>query len=211
MAGAFQQFEQSRKMVSPMRFFKPLFIASLALVLSAASMAATIQLAGVKVEDHNVVADSKLQLNGAGIRSKFFIKIYVGELYTSKKVHTLNELLAAPGPKRLRMTFLREVDSAPLGKLFTRGIEDNVPKENLSKLVPSIIRMGGIFSAIKSFQPGETIVLDWVPESGLNIIIKDKLWPETFKEPQFYAAMMAIWMGPNPGDWKLKDAMLDVK
>ncbi len=194
-----------------MRFFKPLLIASLALVLSAASMAATIDLAGVKVEDHNMVANTNLQRNGAGIRSKFFFKIYVGELYTSTKVHTLDELLAAPGPKRLRMTFLREVDSAPLGKLFTRGIEDNVPKDNLSKLVPSIIRMSSIFSAIKSFAPGETIVLDWIPESGLNITIKGKLWPVVFKEPQFYAAMMAIWMGPNPGDWKLKNAMLDVK
>lgn len=193
-----------------MRFMKHLVAGTLALMLGSAAVAATIDLAGVKVEDSATVDGTKLQLNGAGIRHKF-VKVYVGSLYTTTKVHTLDELIAAPGPKRLTMTFLRDLESAPLGKLFTRGIEDNVPKAHLSKLIPSIIRMGEIFSSTKSFAPGETIVLDWVPESGLNIYVKGKLWPGAFKEPQFYAAMMAIWMGPNPGDWKLKDALLDVK
>lgn len=192
-----------------MRFFKPLLIGAFALLMGAAQ-AATIDLAGVKVEDNATVGGTRLQLNGAGIRYKF-VKVYVGSLYTSKKVHSLEELLAAPGPKRLHMTFLREMESAPLGKLFTRGVEDNVPKANLSKLIPSIIRMGDIFSATKSFNPGESITLDWIPGTGLQISVKGKVWGEPFTEPEFFAAMMAIWFGPNPGDWKLKDAMLDNK
>lgn len=193
-----------------MRVIKQLLAGSLALLLGVAAMAAPIELAGVKVEDNATVSGTKLQLNGAGIRYKF-VKVYVGSLYTTKKVHTLDELLAAPGPKRLQMTFLREMDSAPLGKLFTRGVEDNVAKANLSKLIPSIIRMGDIFSATKSFAPGESIILDWVPGTGLIITVKGKPWGEPFKEPEFFAAMMAIWFGPNPGDWRLKDAMLDSK
>ena len=191
-----------------MRFYKHLLTGTLALVLSAAAMAAPVELAGVKVEDNVTLAGTKLQLNGAGIRYKF-VKVYVGSLYTSKKVSSLEELLAAPGPKRLHMTFLREMESAPLGKLFTRGVEDNVPKSNLSKLIPSIIRMGEIFTAVKSFNPGESILLDWIPGTGMVISVKGKPWGEPFKEPEFFAAMMAIWFGPNPGDWKLKDAMLD--
>ena len=193
-----------------MHFFKPLLTAAIALVVSAAALAAPIELAGVKVEDTATVSGTKLQLNGAGIRYKF-VKVYVGSLYTTKKVHTLDELLAAPGPKRLQMTFVREMESAPLGKLFTRGVEDNVAKANLSKLIPSIIRMGEIFSATKSFAPGDSIILDWVPGTGLIITVKGKPWGAPFTEPEFFAAMMAIWFGPNPGDWKLKDAMLDVK
>lgn len=193
-----------------MLFLKHLLTGALAFVLSAAAIAAPIDLAGVKVEDHATVNGTKLQLNGAGVRYKF-VKVYVGSLYTTKKVSSLEELLAAPGPKRLHMTFLREMDSAPLGKLFTRGVEDNVAKANLSKLVPSIIRMGDIFSATKSFSPGESILLDWIPGTGLVISVKGKQWGEAFKEPEFFAAMMAIWFGPNPGDWKLKDAMLDAK
>lgn len=193
-----------------MRLFKHLMTGAMAIVLSGAALAAPIDLAGVKVEDSVTVNGTKLQLNGAGIRHKF-VKVYVGSLYTTKKVSSLDELLAAPGPKRLHMTFLREMESAPLGKLFTRGVEDNVAKANLSKLVPSIIRMGDIFSATKSFSPGESILLDWIPGTGLVISVKGKPWGDAFKEPEFFAAMMAIWFGPNPGDWKLKDAMLDAK
>ena len=193
-----------------MRFFKHLLAGTFSLILSAATMAATVDVAGVKVEDSTTVAGTKLQLNGSGIRYKF-VKLYVGSLYTSKKVHSHEEMLAAPGPKRLQMTFLREVESAPIGKLFTRGIEDNVPKAQLSKLIPSIIRMGEVFTATKSFAPGEGILLDWIPGTGLIITVKGKQWGESFKEPEFFAALMAIWFGPNPGDWKLKDAMLDVK
>lgn len=191
-----------------MLFFKSLLLGTLAMVFSAATAAANVELAGVKVADSVTVAGAKLQLNGAGIRYKF-VKLYVGSLYTSKKVHTLEELLAAPGPKRMQLTFVREMSSAPFGKLFTRGIEDNVAKANFSKLVPSIIRMGDIFNATKSFSPGEGIILDWVPGTGLIISVKGQPWGEPFVDPEFFAALMAIWFGPNPGDWKLKDNLLD--
>jgi hypothetical protein len=31
---------------------------------------------------------------------------------------------------------------------------------------------------------------------------------EPFKEPEFYDALLRIWLGPNPADWKLKDSLL---
>lgn len=193
-----------------MRFFKHLLTGTLALVLSTAAMAATIDLAGVKVEDNATVNGTKLHLNGAGIRYKF-VKIYVGSLYTTTKVHTLEELIAAPGPKRLQMTFLREIEAAPFGKLLTRGVEDNVPKAQLSKMIPGLIRMGDIFTVNKSYAAGEIITLDWIPGTGLIITGKGKQQGEPFKEPEFFHGLMSIWFGPNPGDWKLKDAMMDNK
>ena len=173
-----------------MRFMKPLLGVIVSALLSASAMAATIDLAGVKVEDSAVVGGAKLPLNGAGIRVKF-LKIYVGELFVGKKVHTLQELIAAPGPKRLKMTFLREVDSNAFGKLLTRGVQDNVAKDQFSRMVPGLIRMGEMFGSIKSLGPGDVVTDDWIPGTGLVVSVNGKV--------------------PNPGDWKLKDAMLDVK
>lgn len=193
-----------------MRVVKQLLLGSLAILMSASVMAASIELAGVKVDDQNTVAGSTLQLNGAGIRVKFF-KIYVAELYTSTKVHTLDELIAAPGPKRLRMTFLREVNSSTFGKLMTRGVEDNVQKNQLSRMVPGLMRMSEIFTINKSYIPGDVITLDWIPGTGMVITGKGKVQGEPFKEPEFFKGLMSIWFGDNPADWKLKDAMLDIK
>ena len=193
-----------------MRFMKPLLGVIVSALLSASAMAATIDLAGVKVEDSAVVGGAKLPLNGAGIRVKF-LKIYVGELFVGKKVHTLQELIAAPGPKRLKMTFLREVDSSAFGKLLTRGVQDNVAKDQYSRMVPGLIRMGEMFGSNKSLGPGDVVTDDWIPGTGLVVSVNGKVQGEPITDPEFFQGLMSIWFGPNPGDWKLKDAMLDVK
>ena len=178
----------------------------------AATGAAAVQdINGVKVEDSITLAGTKLQLNGAGIRYKAIFKVYVGELHTTQKVTSLDELMAAPGPKRLSMTFLREIEAGPFGKLLTRGVEDNVPKNEMSKLVPGLIRMGDIFTVNKALMPGDVIHLDWIPGTGMVVTAKGKVQGEPFKEPEFFKAIMSIWFGPSPADFKLKEAMLGGK
>ncbi|MBX9817489.1 MAG: chalcone isomerase family protein [Burkholderiaceae bacterium] len=192
---------------------KHFFAAALttALLATPLAQAATQEIHGIKVEDSAMVAGTKLTLNGAGTRYKGPFKVYVGDLYTSKKVNSLDELMAAPGPKRLTMTFLREIEAGPFGKLLTRGVEDNVPKNEMSKLVPGLIRMGDIFTTNKVLVPGDVITLDWIPGTGMVVTAKGKVQGEPFKEPEFYKAIMSIWFGPVPADFKLKDALLGQK
>ena len=178
---------------------------------AAATAAVAVELAGVKVEGAVTVSGTKLQLNGAGIRYKGPFKVYVGDLYTTRRVSSLDDLIAAPGPKRLSMTFLREINSTEFGKLLTRGMEDNVSKQELSKIIPGMIKMGDIFAANKSFAPGDVCSLEWDPAKGLSVYAKGKLQAEPFKDPAFYRALMSIWFGNTPADWKLKDELLGVK
>ena len=166
---------------------------------------------GVKVQETAVVGGATLQLNGAGTRYKGPFKVYVGDLYTTKKVSSLDELIAAPGPKRLSMTMLREMEAGPFGRLLTRGVEDNTTKPEMSKLVPGLIRMGEIFTANKVLVPGDVITMDWIPGTGMVVTAKGKVQGEPFVEPAFFKAMMSIWFGSSPADYGLKDALLDTK
>jgi hypothetical protein len=174
-------------------------------------MAATMEINGVKVEDSAMVGGTKLTLNGAGTRYKGPFKVYVADLYTTKTVGSLEELVAAPGPKRLTLTMVREIEAGPFGKLLTRGVEDNVPKTDMSKLVPGLIRMGDIFAQNKVLIPGDVITQDWIPGVGMILTVKGKVQGEPFKEPEFFKAIMSIWLGPVPADYKLKDALLGIK
>lgn len=191
-----------------MHFLKSLGAGALALLISTAALANTIDIAGVKVEDSVTVAGTKLQLNGAGIRYKGPFKVYVAELYTTKKVANLEELIAAPGPKRMTLVMTRDIEAGPFGKLLTRGMEDNNPKAEMSKLVPGLMKMSEIFTANKNFVPGDTIYMDWIPGTGLVIFARGKVQAEPFKEPEFFKALMGIWLGPAPAYWKLKDNLL---
>lgn len=171
-------------------------------------MAAVIDVSGVKYEDVIDQRGSKLILNGAGIRYKAVFKVYTAGLYLQKKASTMEDVISMPGSKRITLTMLREVDSNELGKLFTRGVEDNTPKSEMGKLIPGLIKMGQIFSDQKKLAVGDTIMVEWVPGVGGVISAKGKPQGEPFKEPEFYNALLRIWLGPVPADYKLKEALL---
>ncbi len=191
-----------------MKFFRCVWLGIALSLWTAAACAAVVDVAGVKLEDTLELRGTRLALNGAGVRYKAVFKVYTAGLYLSRKAATPEEVMAAPGPRRMTITMLREIDSGELGKLFTRGVEDNSPKGEMSRLIPGLIRMSQIFSDQKRLYPGENFVIDWLPGTGTVITVKGKVQGEPFKEPEFFNALMRIWLGPNPADWKLKDALL---
>jgi hypothetical protein len=185
---------------------------ALAAALTAAGAAfAETTVSGIKYEDTNDVKGAKVQLNGAGVRYKAVFKVYTAGLYLSKKAGTPEEALASPGAKRVSITMLRDIDSSELGKLFSRGIEDNMDKAAFSKLIPGVVRMSQVFTDCKKLNAGDSFFVDWIPGTGTVITVNTPKCPqniEPFKEPEFFNALLRIWLGPNPADWKLKDAML---
>lgn len=178
------------------------------LMLCLGALAAPIDVAGIKVDDSIDLQGSKLQLNGAGIRYKAIFKVYVAAMYLGKKAGTPEEVYAAPGPKRMSITLVREIDSNELGKSFTKAFEENTPKNEMVKLIPGLIRMGQIFAAQKKLMTGESFTIDWIPGAGTVISVKGVPQGEPFKEPEFFTALMRIWFGPHPADFKLKDQLL---
>lgn len=173
--------------------------------------AADVTLAGVKYDDVADLHGAKLRLNGAGIRYFGPFKVYAAGLYLGKKAVTPEEALAQPGAKRMSVTMLREIDTSELGKLFTRGVEDNMEKGTFSRLIPGLIRMSQIFAAHKKLEPGESFTLDWIPGTGTVVSVKGVPQGEAFKEPEFFQALLRIWLGPVPADWKLKESLLGQK
>jgi hypothetical protein len=191
-----------------MKTLRSVFLGFAVVTCAAAVHAEPVTLSGVKYEDAADVRGTKLQLNGAGVRHKAVFKVYAAGLYLQKKAGTTEEVLALPGAKRMSVTMLREVDSSELGKLFSRGMEDNMDKSSFSRLVPGVVRMSQIFSDHKKLNAGETFLIDWVPGTGTVVTVKGVVQGEPFKEPEFFNALLRIWLGPVPADWKLKDALL---
>lgn len=170
--------------------------------------AAQVDVAGVKLDDRLELRGTALQLNGAGVRFKAIFKVYTAGLYVGQKVSTPEEALAAPGPKRVAITMLRDIDANELGKLFTKGVEDNSPKSEMVNLIPGLLRMGQMFADQKLLKAGDTFTIDWLPGTGTLVTVRGVPQPDPVKEPAFFNALLRIWLGPNPADWKLKDALL---
>ena len=191
-----------------MTVFKSCATALATLLISAAALAASIDVGGAKIEDSADVQGAKLQLNGAGIRYKAIFKVYAIALSAGKKFASAEELAGTPGNKRISMTMLREIDTNDLGKAFTRGFEDNSPKNEMSKMIPGLMKMSQIFSDQKKMVAGDVVLLDWIAGTGMVVSVKGKVQGEPFKEVEFFNAMTRIWLGSIPADAKLKDTLL---
>ena len=179
-----------------------------AFVLAGSAWSQAVTVADVKYEPTQTLGDSTVQLNGAGVRYKAVFKVYTAGLYLEKKASTPQEVASVRGPKRMSITMLREIDSTELGKLFSRGMEDNMDRAAFSRIVPGVLRMSQIFSDHKKLQAGDQFMIDWIPGTGTFITVKGKVQGEPFKEPDFFNALMGIWLGNLPADFKLKDALL---
>ena len=154
------------------------------------------------------VAGSTLQLNGAGTRFKFVVRVYTAGLYVGAKAATPDAVYAAPGPKRIHVVMLRDIDANELGKLFTRGMQDNAPKEAFSKSIPGTLRMADIFSTKKKLVAGENFSVDYAPGVGTTVLVNGKAQGEPVREVEFFNALLSIWLGSNPADDGLKAALL---
>jgi hypothetical protein len=174
----------------------------------ATTAATATELAGVRFPASVSVGGSALQLNGAGIRHKFVVKVYAAGLYLSGRASTPEAVLAAPGAKRIHVVMLRDIDANELGRLFTRGMQDNNPRETFSRSIPGTLRMGEIFAAKKRLAAGENFSVDWVPGVGTSVLVNGRAQGDPIKEPEFFQALARIWLGNNPPDPTLKEALL---
>jgi hypothetical protein len=185
--------------------------AAAAMAAGFGAQAQTMEVGSAKFAPTATVGNTPLQLNGAGMRYKLVVKVYAAGLYLPAKSSSVDAILAAPGPKRVHVVMQRAIDARELGKLFTEGMRKNAPKEDFSKSIPGTIKMGEIFAEKKTLDAGDTFFADYTPGQGTQVIINGKQIGETIKEPEFYRSLLLIWLGKDPADWKLKDAMLGIK
>jgi Chalcone isomerase-like len=177
-------------------------------VWAQAAAPAGIDVAGVRFAQTETVGNAKLQLNGAGIRYKAIFKVYAAGLYLGAKATTPEAVYAAPGPKRLHVVMLRDIDGNELGKLFTDGMQKNATREEFGKSIPGTLKLAEMFATRKKLVAGDSFSVDYVPGTGTVISLNGKVATEPIAEPVFFVAMMKIWLGASPPDWQLKEALL---
>jgi Chalcone isomerase-like len=182
----------------------------LAALLAAASATALAQadVAGVKYPATATVGNQTLALNGAGIRYKVIIKVYAAALYLPAKASTPDAVYSGAGAKRMHVVMLRDIDANELGKLFTDGMQKNATREEFGKSIPGTLQLAEIFATKKKLVAGDSFFIDYLPGTGTVVSINGKPAGEPIKEPVFFTAMMKIWLGANPADWQLKEALL---
>ena len=178
----------------------------LALALSfllLSSQAFALDVAGVNVAPSVVIHQKTLSLNGAGIRKKLFVKVYVGSLYTERKVTTPAQLLADPGEKLIRMNFVhKKVEKEKIVEAFAEGLSNNSPDVARSAEAKAFLSW---FTA--DFVAGDTVDISLSPDGTVAASHNGKSLGSV-RSPALVQGVLLIWFGEKPADGGLKKGML---
>lgn len=163
---------------------------------------------GVNVPDDVLLegANEKIKLNGIGVRTKFFFDIYVGALYLTNTASTTENIVFQKGPKRVFMHFL--YDEVAVEKLvagWNEGFEGNLTDKQLAGLATRINEFNKMFDTVYA---GDEVLLDYLPGQGTRVTIKGKV-KGIVEGEDFNQALLKIWLGDEPADEDLKNAMLN--
>jgi hypothetical protein len=181
-----------------------------ALLAAAVSLPAqaSVDVNGYKFEDTAKVAGKDLKLNGAGMRTKFVIKVYAAGLYLPEKKTAVADILKQDGPRRVTLQMARDISSEDFGKAFMDGLNENVDRAEKQKIVSQISKIGELFASVDGLKKGDVLHLDWIPGTGTQAELNGKKLGDAIPDINFYNAILRIWLGDKPVDRSLKPALL---
>lgn len=176
-------------------------------LLCVCSQACALEVDGVKLDDQIRLDAHPLVLNGAGLRTKFFFKVYVAALYLTEKKHSSDAILADAGPKRLALYMLREVSAKKMLDAISEAMPANLNAEELKALETRMGEFSRMFSTVSEVKKGDVITFDFVPGTGTHVSIAgaDK---GSIDGADFNRALLKIWIGEKPAQADVKQSML---
>lgn len=169
--------------------------------------AGALDLAGIHLADRMQPGDTVLQLNGGGIRTKWFFRIYVGALYLPQKQTSAEAIIADEHEHGVVLHMLHELSSEKLFNAFKEAIEANHSPAEMAALDAQLRQMAQIFGSVHEVKPGDIIALDYLPASGTRITVNGAE-RGTIAGAEFNRALLKIWLGKHPVQDDLKKGML---
>lgn len=185
------------------------FLAALVVVFSlvSASVADPVRtIGGVELPVHLQWQQHDWTLNGAGIRNKMFMDLYVASLYVAQPSTDGATIIAADEPMMIRLhitssmiTGKRMADSTRDG--FVRATGGNLApiEEDVNELIRAFgddVNQGDVFDLVYEPDTGVTVYHNGVAKSNVSGL--------SFKQ-----ALFGIWLSDNPVQKSLRKAMLN--
>jgi len=182
-----------------------LFVVPLVLGLSAGAQALEIE--GVNLPDSLSARPDPLVLNGAGVRTKFMMDMYVAGLYLQKKSHDAEAIIEADEPMAIRLVIVSKLISSDKMVSATEEGFQTSTGGNTAPIQKEIDSFIAVFK--EDIEKNDVYDLVYIPGTGVEASKNGKLLA-TMPGIEFKKAMFGIWLCKNPShkNPKLKEGML---
>lgn len=166
------------------------------------------EVAGVRLDPTAHVGGARLVLNGAGLRTQFGFEVYVIGLYLPQPTSSAAHAIDRYGPKRISLTFRREVSARQLVDALHEGVRDGTSDADFMRIKRDADALAEIMLPLRTAKRGETVSLDYLPHKGAQVIANGRAVGQAVPSHELYRALLRIWLGEHPVDSSLKQALL---
>ncbi len=185
--------------------FRRLVVPALFILLLIPGLLVAREIDGVRLPDVLTIAGTRLVLNGAGIRTKFFFHVYVGGLYLQTPTHDPAAIIAGDAPMLVRMHFIYDgVSPEQMQNGWQKGFRRLAPHAG-KELQAAMHRFIKLFSV--TVKKDDVYDFAWIPGKGLEVRFNDKVL-DVIDSFALKKVLFRIWFGREPADSDLKEGML---
>ncbi|RLT97997.1 chalcone isomerase family protein [Ketobacter sp.] len=186
---------------------KKLFALLAACILSSAAY--SLDIGGITLPDSLQAGGSELHLNGAGIRDKWLLDLYVGGLYLPAKQTDGDAILQASEPMAIRLHIISGmITSEKMTKATVEGFE-NATHGETAPLQTEIDQFLATFA--EPIKEGDIFDFIYLPGAGVQIVKNGQNAQLIKGDVAFKSALFGIWISDRPAQKSLKKAMLGLK
>ena len=183
-----------------------LFVA--AAVLTASLALANIDVGGVDFKSQDSVENTRVELNGAGLRTRLTFKVYAMGLYLRQPTSSPAAVLDDAGVKRIRIVMIRDLKGKQFADALLAGLERNHDSAALTALKPATDALLTAIMGSGEAKAGTELILDQLASGATRLLINGQAQGTDIADPAFYPALLRIWLGEGPADSALKADLL---
>ena len=183
-----------------------LFVA--AAVLTASLALANIDVGGVDFKSQDSVENTRVELNGAGLRTRLTFKVYAMGLYLRQPTSSPAAVLDDAGVKRIRIVMIRDLKGKQFADALLAGLERNHDSVTLAALKPATDALLTAIMSSGEAKAGTELILDQLASGATRLLINGQVQGSDIADPAFYPALLRIWLGEGPADSALKADLL---
>ncbi len=164
---------------------------------------AQITVGGASFDKKLDIKGEKVVYNGAGIRNKYGMNLYVGALYLPEQSSYSNKIINAD---EVQVINIKIISSMVTKDKFNESVTEGFSKSSHGS---ATAEQQKTFKACFSseIKNKDNILLIYRPGKGVQVMIND-VYKGVVEGLNFKKALWAIWLGDKPADAKLKKKML---
>jgi hypothetical protein len=173
--------------VKPMRRM----LVAILIVFALATIADAREIEGVQVPDTMSAGDQTLVLNGAGVRTKYLMDLYVGGLYLKQKSQDAKAIIAADEPMAIRLDIISGLITS---EKMTKTTEEGFVASTGGNTAPIQAEIDSFIALFKDgIKKGDVYELLSLPGKGVESYKNGKL-VATVPGLEFKKALFGIWL-----------------